>query len=116
MNGSAVYGERVVIVEVQGGRVNLKTGHISSTESSHIHADNRNQTVVWGDRQFHPVTDTPEDAYERSFQVNDIHLLKEDEAQSLQDPTIVESWFGSIYQDRLVAKIRNSLKRRLSRA
>jgi hypothetical protein len=115
MNGSAVYGERVVIVEVEGGRVNLKTGHISSTESSHINADNRNQTVVWGDRQFHPVIETPEEAHERSFQVNDIHLLTEEEAQSLQDPATVENWFGSIYQDRLLPKIRNALKR-LSRA
>jgi hypothetical protein len=111
MNGSAVYGERVVIVEVQGGRVNLKTGRISSTESSHIHADNRNQTVVWGDRQFRPVTDMPEDAYERSFHVDDIHLLKEQEVQSLQDPNTVENWFGAIYQDRLLTKIRYALKR-----
>jgi len=111
MNGSAIYGERVVIVEVQSGRVNLKTGRISSTESSHVHADNRNQTVVWGDRRFHPVTDLPEDAYERAFQVNDIHLLKEQEAQLLQDPNTVENWFGAIYQDHLVTKIRHALKR-----
>jgi hypothetical protein len=111
MNGTAVYGERVVIVEVESGRVRVKTGRISSTDSSHIHADNRNKTVVWGDRQFHPATDAPEDAYERAFQVNDIHLLKQQEAQSLQDPDTTQHWFGAIYQDRLVTKIHRALKR-----
>lgn len=111
MNGTAVYGERVVIVEVQSGHVNLKTGRISSTDSSHVHADNRSQTVVWGDRQFRPITDTPDEAFERSFQVSDIHLLKEQEAQSLSNPETAQSWFGSIYQDWLIAKIRRALKR-----
>jgi hypothetical protein len=111
MNGSAVYGERVVIVEVQSGRVNLKTGLISSTDSSHAPADNRKKTVVWGDRQFRPVTDMLEDAYERWFHVDDIHLLKEQEARSLQDHRTVQDWFGTIYQDRLVTKIRQALKR-----
>ena len=111
MNGTAVYGERVVIVEVQSGHVNLKTGHISSTDSSHIHADNRTQTVVWGDRKFGPVIDTPDEAFERSFPVSDIHLLKEREAQSLSDPEAAQGWFGTIYQDWLIAKIRRALKR-----
>jgi hypothetical protein len=111
MNGSAVYGERVIIVEVQSGRVNLKTGRISSTESSHVHADNRSHTVVWGDRQFYPVIDGPNEAYERSFPVDDIHLLKEQEAQSLQDFDTAQNWFGTIYQDRLVTKIHRALKR-----
>jgi len=111
MNGTAVYGERVVIVEVQSGRVNLKTGHISSTDSSHVQADNRNKTVVWGDRQFYPLTDSTDDAYERSFPVDDIHLLKEQEARSLQDPDIAQNWFGTVYQDRLVTKIHRALKR-----
>ena len=51
------------------------------------------------------------DAHEKVFQVNDIHLLKQQEAQSLQDPGAVENWFGSIYQDRLVTKIHRALKR-----
>ncbi len=111
MNGSAIYGERVVIVEVLSGRVHLKTGRISSTDSSHVLADNRTETVVWGDRQFRAATYSPDDAYERSFQVSDIHLLKEQEAQSLQDPDTAQNWFGNIYQDRLVTKITRALKR-----
>lgn len=111
MNGNVTYGERVVIVEVCGGRVGLKTGRISSTESSHVQADNRNTTVVRGDRQFYPVIESRDDAYERSFEVSDIHLLKEQEARSLGDPDNAQDWFGTIYQDRVVTKINRALKR-----
>ncbi len=111
MNGTAVYGERVVIVEVHSGRVNLKTGRIASTNSSHVWADNRNETVVWGDRQFYPGAECPDEAHEKSFRVDDIHLLKEQEARSLQDPETAQSWFGTIYQDRCVTRIHRALKR-----
>jgi hypothetical protein len=80
MNGTAVFGERVVIVEVQSGHVSLKTGRIASTASSHVYADNQVDTVVSGDRPFQPVTESPDEACERSFRVNDIHLLKQQEA------------------------------------
>ena len=111
MNGTAIYGERVVTVDICSGRVKLRTGRISSTDSSHIHADNRNITVVAGDREFDPVTDSADEAYERSFRVDNIHLLKEREAQSLQDATMAQTWFGAIYQDWLVARIHRALKR-----
>ena len=111
MNGSVTCGERVVIVEVHSGRVRLKTGRIASTDSSHVHADNRNTTVVWGDQQFQPLMESPDDAYERSFDVNDIHLLREQEAYSLRDPDTAQDWFGAIYQDPLVTKINRALKR-----
>lgn len=111
MNGTAVYGEPVVIVEVHDRDINLRTGHIASTDSSHVLADNRNRTVVWGDRKFQPVTDSTDDAYEKEFKVDDIHLLKQQEARSLQDPGTAESWFGSIYEDWVVNKIHRALKR-----
>ena len=111
MKGSVTYGERVVIVEVQRGCVHLKTGRISSTDSSHVDANNRNITVVRDDQQFQPVMASPDEAYERSFNVDDIHLLKEQEAYSLGDPVTAQDWFGTIYQDRLVAKINRALKR-----
>jgi hypothetical protein len=111
MNGTAVYGERVVIVEVRSGNVNLKTGHISSTLSSHVQADNQTTTIVRGDRQFTPIIESPDDAYEKTFQVSDIHLLKQQEAQALADPGSAQQWFGDIYQDRLVVKIHRALKR-----
>lgn len=111
MNGTAVLGERVVIVEVHSGRVNLKTGRISSTNPSPVPADSRTDTIVVGDRPFRPVTDSPEEASERSFRVSDIHLLKEQEAQSLKDPSLAQTWFGTIYQDRLVARIHRALQR-----
>ncbi len=112
MNGNAVYGERVVIVEVRSGNVNLKTGRISSTPSSHVQADNRSKTVVgWGDRQPQPATDSVDDDCEQSFSVDDIHLLKEQEVRALQDSGTAQDWFGSIYQDWIVSKIRRALKR-----
>jgi hypothetical protein len=111
MNGTATYGERVVIVEVECGHVNLKTGRISSTGSSHVHADNQNETVVLGDRQFHPVVDSPDEAYEKAFRVQDIHLLKETEAQLLHDPQAAQTWFGAIYQDWVVNRIHRAIKR-----
>jgi hypothetical protein len=111
MNETAVYGERVVIVEVNKGRVSLKTGRISSTDSIHVPADNRKEKVVFGDRQFHPVADSPDEAYEKAFRVQDIHLLKEREAHALQDPQVAQTWFGTIYQDWVVKKIHRALKR-----
>jgi|OpeIllAssembly_1097287.scaffolds.fasta_scaffold567851_2 hypothetical protein len=111
MNGTAEYGERVVIVEVQNGRVNLTTGQISSTDASHVEADNLNRTVVRGDRRFHPPTEIPDDSHERTYKVDDIHLLKEREAKSLGTLETVQEWFGSIYQDSVVAKIQRALKR-----
>ena len=100
-----------MIVEVHSGRVRLKTGRISSTDFSHVHADNRNTTVVWGYQQFQPLMESPDDAYERAFDVNDIHLLKEQEAYSLGDRDTAQDWFGTIYQDRFVTKITRALKR-----
>jgi hypothetical protein len=110
MNGTAVYGERVVIVQLNNGNVRLHTGRVSSTDSSHVYADNRERTFVCSERRFKPVSAIPE-AHERSFKVSDIHLLKEREAQSLQDPKCVQEWFGTIYQDPLVTKIHRALKR-----
>ncbi len=111
MNGAAICGERVVIIEVRRGRVNLRTGRIASAESTPAYTDDRNETVVLGDRRFNPVTDNRDEAYQRSFRVNDIHLLKEQEAQSLRDPEAADHWFGTIYQDRLVNRIHRALKR-----
>jgi hypothetical protein len=59
------------------------------------------------DRQFL----RPDEGYERSFRVDDIHLLREQEAQALEDLSTTQDWFGTIYQDRLVAKIHRALKR-----
>ena len=111
MNGNATYNERVVVVEVASGQVKLKTGRISSTDSSHLQADNRKRTVVWGDRRFYAVRDSPEEAHERVFHVGDIHLLKEDEARTLLDPANAQTWFGAIYQDPIVVRIHRALKR-----
>jgi hypothetical protein len=111
MNGTATYGERVVIVEVDSGHVNLKTGRIVSTDGSHVYADNLKTTVVWGDRQFRPVMESADDAYEQAYKVDDIHLLKEQEARSLGNLATARDWFGSIYQDRTVNKINRALKR-----
>lgn len=111
MNGIAEYGERVVVVEVHDGRVNLTTGRISSTEASHLEADNRLRTVVRTDRKIYPNTDVSDDRHERAYKVNDIHLLKEREARSLGASETVQDWFGYIYQDQLVAKIQRALKR-----
>jgi hypothetical protein len=115
MNGIAEYGERVVVVEVHDGRVNLTTGHISSTEASHLEADNRRRTVVRGDRRIHLETDVSDDKHERAYQVDDIHLLKEGEARSLSTLETVQDWFGAIYQDSVVAKIQRALKRLAAR-
>ncbi len=111
MIGYAEHGERVVVVEVHNGRVNLATGHISSTEASHLEADNRQRTVVRGDRKLRPAAEASEDPHERAYRVDDIHLLKEREALSPETRETVRGWFGSVYQDHLVAKIERALKR-----
>jgi len=111
MNGTAVLGERVVIVEVRSGRVNLKTGRVASADSNPVQATHRNEALVVGERQFDSVADNPEEDHARPFRMDDIHLLKEEEAQSLLDPTAAKAWFGDIYQDHLVVKIHRALKR-----
>lgn len=109
MNGSATCGERVVIVQVDQGRVKLKTGSISTIDPF---ADgDEDRAVVRGDERFRPIDDTPEEAYEKSFETHDIHLLKEQEAKSLGTTEAAQSWFGMIYQDRVVAQIQRALKR-----
>lgn len=109
MNGSATCGERVVIVQVHSGRVKLKTGRISTPDP--VRSDNGAKTVVRGDQRFRPVDDTPEEAYEKTFEANDIHLLKEQEARSLGTLEAVQNWFGMIYQDRVLGRIQRALKR-----
>jgi len=111
MKENAIQGEPVVIVEVRGGKVNLKTGRIAGPASLQEPENHPRRTVVRGDRQFYPVTESLEEAHEKAFAVDDIHLLKEQEVRSLQDPGTCQDWFGSIYQDRLVAKIHHVLKR-----
>lgn len=110
MNGTAVYGEPVVIVEVDHGDVRLKTGHIVSNGSSHLLADNCQRTVVGGDRDL-PALNRFSDTHAKEFQVDDIHLLKSEEARALRDPANAHEWFGSIYQDSVVSEIQRALKR-----
>ena len=93
MNGTAISGERVVIVDVRRGRVNLQTGRIASESSSPAQDDSRAETVVLSDRQRRPVVESQEEACQRSFRVDDIHLLKEQEAESLLDPNTAQAWF-----------------------
>ncbi len=102
MNGTAVCGERVLVVQVDSGRVSVKSGRISD-----VRGDGRAETVVLDDPQFL----RPDEGYERAFRVDDIHLLKEQEAQALEDPGTAQTWFGAIDQDWLVAKIHRALKR-----
>lgn len=106
MNGTAVCGEPVVVIEVEAGDVRLKTGRIVSDGSSDPVADNRNRTVVHGDRDFRAAAER-----EKEFRVDDIHLLKAPEAEALRDPAKTHDWFGSVYQDWVVSKIQRALKR-----
>jgi len=111
MNGTAVYGETVVVIEVDDGDVRVKTGRIVSDGSSQVLADNRNRTIVAADPEMHPDTDPLEDAHTKEFRVDDIHLLKAREAEALRDPRSAQEWFGSIYQDWVVSKIQRALRR-----
>jgi hypothetical protein len=118
MNGTAMYGERVVIVEVNSGRVNLQTGCISSTESSHMRADNRNRTIVRADRTVGParkcsaaILEDAENDGERAFSVDSIHLLREEEAMALGTLNDTQAWFGTIYEEPQVTAIHRALKR-----
>ena len=111
MNGTAICNERVVIVEVDSGNVRLKTGRIASTAPVMAPGANRTEAVVRGDRRLHAMAESPEEAREQAFQVDNIHLLKEQEARALQDPDRARDWFGTIYQDGIVIKIHRALKR-----
>ena len=82
-------------VEVDSGNVSL-TGRISSISSE---ANTRNEAVVRASLPFHPAMDSADDGYEKCFSVDNIHLLKEQEAQLLQDAGNAQNWFGSIYID-----------------
>jgi hypothetical protein len=118
MIGTATYGERVVIIEVNSGRVNLQTGCIASTEFSHVHADNRSRTIVRADRKSGPARKCPavllesaEDDGERGFPVDSIHLLREKEARALGTLNATQAWFGAIYEEPQVTAIHRALKR-----
>jgi hypothetical protein len=111
MNGTAVFGETVVVIQVDQGDVRLKTGRIVSDGSSVALADNRHRTVVSGGRGFGPAAEADEVPDGKEFRVDDIHLLKAEEAASLRDPARAQDWFGSVYQDWVVSKIQRALKR-----
>ena len=100
----------MVIIEVECGDVRLKTGRIVSDGSSHLPVDNRNRTVVHGNRRLQALASL-ENAHEKEFRVDDIHLLKAPEAGALRDPACAREWFGSIYQDWVINKILRALKR-----
>lgn len=106
MNGTAVYGETVVVVDVDHGDVRLKTGRIVSDGSSHVLADNRNRTVVSG-----VANDPLGETDEKEFRVDNIHLLKAPEAEELRDRASAQEWFGSIYQDWVIRRIQRALNR-----
>jgi len=111
MNGTALPNERVVIVEIQDGNVRLKTGHIACPVAELSAVGGARETVVRADSQFRPVIESVDEAFEKAFPVDDIHLLKETEVLLLQDLTQVREWFGCIYEDWVVAKIHRALKR-----
>ena len=109
MQGNANVGERVVIIDVADGKVNLRTGRIADPEAVFVPADKRTQTIVLGDRPFAPVTDDSGDAYQKAFSVDDIHLLREEEVKTLSDSDAILDWFGSTYQDGFIAEIHRAL-------
>ena len=111
MNGTAVYGETVVVIEVDKGDVRLKTGKIVSDGSSQPLADNCQRTLVGGHQEFHPFTDRLEHTQGKEFRVDNIHLLKAREAEALRDRAGAFEWFGSVYQDWVITKIQRALKR-----
>ena len=111
MNGTATCGERVVLVKVDSGHVNLKTGQVLDPDVDNVQAAEGNAAVAWANRQGGPVQDAPDEVHERSVQVDDIHLLKADEVASLHDREEVNHRFGEIYQDGLLSKIHRALKR-----
>ncbi len=111
MNGTAACGESVVIVEVQSGRVNLKPGRISGTDSGPASGDKRATVVVWEEREIQPAIGDPQEGHEKRFQIDDVHLLTLRDVRTLWDLGAAQEWFGSIYQDQSVAKIHRALKR-----
>jgi hypothetical protein len=96
MNGTATYGDRVVIVEVQSGRVQLTTGCIFSSPQDPPDPDNPYKMVVRGDRRLRTTAESPEEAYAREFELHDIHLLRG--GGGAAGPALAQDWFGSIYQ------------------
>jgi hypothetical protein len=111
MKGTAVFDEPVVIIDVDHGDVRLKTGRIVSDGSSHAQVDNQDRTVVAARPKTRTATKALDEESEREFRVNDIHLVKAQEAEALRDPAGAQEWFGSVYQDWVVAKIQRAFKR-----
>ena len=105
MNGTATCGERVVIVQVDSGHVNLTSGRISD-----VRADDSG-TVTLSDGRTGRRSADQEETRELSYKADDIHLLKEQEARLLQDPTMAQIWFGAVYQDPVINRIQRALKR-----
>ena len=110
--GWITYRSSVVTVVVECGVVRVITGHICSTDpirrnkdGSHVGVDNIEKTVVWGDEPFRHTVDSADDAFERSFLVNDRHLLKPEEAKLLTDSEACWTWFCGVEKKRDVRSI-----------
>lgn len=107
--GWAQYEVRVVIVDINGEDVHIRTGFICSTSSSHTVADNMRRTIVWGDEPFNSDADNADDAHERAFDVSDYHLLKVEEAETLRNPVAAIKWFKGIYTSYHSRRIASAL-------
>lgn len=117
------YRDRVVFVVVKSGEITIHTGHICSQAGRNPNFGNRHmglshsddtdniqQTVVWSDLAINEHADSADDAHERSFKINDDHLLSLAEAESLRDTPHCIAWFGQLYPSAVAAKISEALR------
>ena len=95
-------GDRVVVIvrsfDHDDPRVIM--GHICSSgavhpqkDGSHVGIDNVTKTVVWGHEPFNRDADSADDAYEKSFEISDPHLLKLEEVQYMMKGGTIFGWF-----------------------
>lgn len=107
--GWAKHGDRVVTVKVEpNGEVIIRAGHITSTPHSHVGIDNVTEVVIWDDIAWREA-DNADDAHEKTFVVQDAHLIKVEDVIRFQEESFAMRWFGGAYLPEVIRKIASAL-------
>ena len=107
--GWARYGRKVAVIEVNNGKVVIRTGHICSTRMTYLGVDNIKRAIVWCDEPWR-MADNADDEHEYGMHVIDPHFVGADEIGMLQYPELRKLWFGNLYSDEMLAKIADAVR------
>lgn len=92
---------KVVVVLMKGGAPKVVFGHVSREPRENA----ERSVMVWGEEVFNPLADHPDDAYEKSISLYDLHLLSVEEAKLIAGTEPAIEWFREAYHPDMAKTI-----------